>query len=123
VSKYVDLQTLEDSKFSEYFASQDVEECVSRCIEKIDEYFEDMNRTGRINLYRNSYYKYFQGFIMKGAITHSGQMGELSNLFVNHYHNLITHTTNLVCQQKLAYEPQVVSNDSGAQDRDWETKF
>lgn len=117
MSKYSELAKIEDSKYGEYFAAQDVEECVARCIDKIDDYYEEMTRTGRINLYRNSYYKYFQGFIMKGSISSSGQEGELMNMFVNHYHNLITHTTNLVCQQKLAYEPQVSTNDSGAQDQ------
>lgn len=115
--RYTELSKLQNSKFKEYFASQDVDECVARSIEKIEEYYAEMNRTGRINLYRNSYYKFYQGFIMKGSLWHSGQEGELINTFVNHYANLITHTTNLVCQQKLAYEPQALSNDSGAQDQ------
>ncbi len=76
-----------------------------------------MNRTGRVNLYRNSYFKFYQGFIMKGALYHSGQEGELVNTYVNHYANLITHMVNMVCQQKLAYEPQATVNDSEAQDQ------
>jgi hypothetical protein len=76
-----------------------------------------MNRTGRVNLYRNSYYKFYQGFIMKGALYHSGQEGELTNTYVNHYANLITHMVNMVCQQKLAYEPQATVNDTEAQDQ------
>lgn len=76
-----------------------------------------MNRTGRVNLYRNSYYKFYQGFILKGALYHSGQEGELMNTFVNHYANLITHSVNMVCQQKLSYEPQTTVNDSEAQDQ------
>lgn len=76
-----------------------------------------MNRTGRVNLYRNSYFKFYQGFIMKGTLYHSGQEGELTNTFVNHYANLITHMVNMVCQQKLAYEPQTTVNDSEAQDQ------
>jgi hypothetical protein len=76
-----------------------------------------MNRTGRVNLYRNSYFKFYQGFIMKGALYHSGQEGELVNTYVNHYANLITHMVNMVCQQKLSYEPQATVNDSEAQDQ------
>lgn len=76
-----------------------------------------MNRTGRVNLYRNSYFKYYQGFILKGSLYHTGQEGELVNTFVNHYSNLITHQVNMVCQQKLAYEPQATVTDSEALDQ------
>lgn len=54
---------------------------------------------------------------MKGALYHSGQEGELVNTYVNHYANLITHMVNMVCQQKLSYEPQATVNDSEAQDQ------
>lgn len=54
---------------------------------------------------------------MKGALYQTGQEGELTNSYVNHYANLITHMVNMVCQQKLAYEPQATVNDSQAQDQ------
>ena len=116
-TRYVETNKDLDPKRQEYFASQEVEKCVSRVCEKIDEYFLEMNRTGRINIYRNAYFKYFQGFILKGAIFHSGQEGELSNTYINHYGNLITHNVNMVCQQKIAYEPQATVSDAQAQDQ------
>lgn len=117
MSRYLDVQKTQDPKTHKYFANQEVHECVSRLIEKIDGYYQEMNRTGRINIYRNSYFKYFQGFILKGAVYQSGQEGELSNTFINHYGNLITHSVNMICQQKIAYEPQATVNDSKAQDQ------
>lgn len=96
---------------------EEPKDCVSGACEKIDEYYMEMNRTGRINVYRNSYFKYFQGFILKGAIYQSGQEGELSNTYINHYGNLITHSVNLVCQQKIAYDPQATVSDAQAQDQ------
>lgn len=102
----------------EYFAAEEsVTDCVSGLIRHIEAYYKEMNRTGRVNLYRNSYFKFYQGFIMKGALYHSGQEGELVNTYVNHYANLITHMVNMVCQQKLSYEPQTTINDSEAQDQ------
>lgn len=114
---YTETKKLLDPKRQKYFAMMDTEECVSRLCEKIDEYYMEMNRTGRINVYRNSYFKYFQGFILKGAIYHTGQEGELTNTYINHYGNLITHSVNMVCQQKIAYEPQATVSDSQAQDQ------
>jgi hypothetical protein len=109
----------EDGKSSPhvYTWRKDVDECVADLEQYIEAYYDEMNRTGRINLYRNSYYKYFQGFIRRGMLLHSGAQGELTDTFVNHYSNLITHMVNMVCQQKLSYEPQVTVNDSQAQDQ------
>lgn len=109
------LQKSEDNQ--EYGATKEVDECVSWQQDLINQYYAEMNRTGRINLYRNSYFKYYQGFIMKGSLYHSGQEGELLNTYVNHYRNLITHAVNMVCQQKLSYEPQATVGDSQAQDQ------
>lgn len=114
MSKYITKAPTEDTAYS---WSKPVDECVADLELAVEAYYSEMNKTGRVDLYRNSYYKYFQGFIMKGAITSSGTMGEMSNTFVNHYANLITHMVNMVCQQKLSYEPQVTVNDSQAQDQ------
>lgn len=111
------LETKADEKNREYFATKEASECVGALSQRIDDYFAEMNRTGRINLYRNSYFKFFQGFILKGAIYHSGALGELTNTYVNHYGNLITHVVNMVCQQKLSYDPQATVDDSQAQDQ------
>src|ERR1043166_1736965 len=111
--KFTNLEKAKESE--EYYWTNPADECVAALREITEEYFDEMNRTGRINLYRNSYYKYFQGFILKGALYHSGSLGELTNTFENHYANLITHTVNMVCQQKLSYEPQTTVNDSDAQ--------
>jgi hypothetical protein len=104
MGKYLDKSPEADHVYS---WRKDVDECVADLEALIEDYYDDMNSTGRINLYRNSYFKYFQGFIMKGSLVSSGTSGELTNTFVNHYANLITHMVNMVCQQKLSYEPQV----------------
>lgn len=112
--KYTALSKVAESD-KYIWAKEDPEEVVDGLQMLIEGYYNDMNRTGRINLYRNSYFKFFQGFILKGALYNTGSIGELTNTFENHYANLITHTTNMVCQQKLAYEPQTTVNDSDAQ--------
>jgi hypothetical protein len=117
MTRYIDLQPVKDTDLEEYFAAQDVDDCVSMTIEKIEEYYAEMNRTGRINLYRNAFVKFYQGFILKGAVYHSGQEGELLNSYENHYANLITHMVNMVCQQKLSYEPQAVTSEGLALDQ------
>lgn len=121
MSKYLDKKPVkaEEGKAAPHTYSwcKDVDECVSDLEQYTESYYAEMNRTGRINLYRNSYYKMFQGFIRRGMLSHSGAQGELTDTFVNHYSNLITHMVNMVCQQKLSYEPQVTVNDSQAQDQ------
>lgn len=113
--KYTQLTRNEES--DQYYWTKDVDECVASLRERIEQYYGDMNRTGRVNLYRNSYFKFYQGFILKGELTTTGQVGELTATFENHYANLITHGVNMVCQQKLSYEPQTTTTDAEAQDQ------
>lgn len=117
MANYAETLKVNDRRRQKYGPAQETKDCVSWAIDKIDDYYKEMNRTGRVNVYRNSYFKYFQGFILKGAIYHSGQEGELTNTYINHYGNLITHSVNMICQQKIAYEPQATISDSKAQDQ------
>jgi hypothetical protein len=113
--KYTTLTVHDES--DKYYWTKPADECVAALRERIEQYYGDMNRTGRVNLYRNSYYKFYQGFILKGELTSTGQVGELTATFENHYANLITHGVNMVCQQKLSYEPQTTTTDAEAQDQ------
>src|SRR3954471_24904226 len=91
--KYTKLTKTETKgdESNKYYWTKDVDECVAALREKIEQYYGDMNRTGRVNLYRNSYFKFYQGFILQGELQNAGQLGELTATFENHYANLITH--------------------------------
>jgi hypothetical protein len=95
----------------EYFGALPTKRCVEETINRVQSYYDDMKRLGRFALLRNAYFKYLSAWASKGYVSQGGAEGELSFSTVNHYGNLITHILNIVCQQKLSYEPQTKTSD------------
>ena len=101
----------------EYFARLPSLECVDVCQQIIDGYFTEATRSGRIALYRTSFYDYYEGFLVKGQLYRKGAQGEQTGITVNNYHNFIKHRVTMTCQQKLAYEPQAVDSSHRAMEQ------
>lgn len=93
---------------NEYFARLPSSECIERCNDIIDGYFVEANRSGRLALYRTSFYDYYEGFLVRGQMYRKGAQGEQTGVTVNNYHNFIKHRVNQCCQQRLSYEPQAI---------------
>lgn len=104
----------QNNKVKDYFAALDTKRCVAETMSRVDSYYEEMKRIGRFALLRNAYFKYLSAWASKGYVSQGGAEGELSFSTVNHYGNLITHILNIVCQQKLSYEPQTKTSDFDA---------
>lgn len=101
----------QSNKLKDYFAALDSRRCVEETMSRVDSYYEEMKRIGRFALLRNAYFKYLSAWASKGYVSQGGAEGELSFSTINHYGNLITHILNIVCQQKLSYEPQTKTSD------------
>lgn len=95
-----------------YFAAMPMRECVAATIDRCDTYSAEMIRTGRHSLYKNAHVHYLQGYASRGFIANTGALGELSAIWINHYRNLINHCINLVCQERLSWEPQIAGENT-----------
>lgn len=95
-----------------YFAALPMKECVAATIDRCDMYTMEMIRTGRHSLYKNAHIHYLQGYASRGFISNTGALGELSAIWVNHYRNLINYGINLVCQDKLSWDPQIAGDNN-----------
>lgn len=101
----------------EYFARLPSTECVEVCQDLIDGYFVEATRSGRIALYRTSFYDYYEGFLVKGQLYRKGAQGEQTGITVNNYHNFIKHRVTQTCEQRLSYEPQAVDGSHRAMEQ------
>lgn len=101
----------------EYFARLPSRECVDVCQQLIDGYYTEASRSGRIALYRTSFYDYYEGFLVKGQLYRKGAQGEQTGITVNNYHNFIKHRVTMACQQKLAYDPQAIDGSHKAMEQ------
>lgn len=96
----------------EYFANLETKQCAYEIWSRIEEYFNEMRRTGRLALYRNSYTNYYMGWLYRASMYRSGEQGELTRSFWNHERNLIRHLKVQTCQNKIAYKAQVKNSNS-----------
>lgn len=98
----------------QYFANLPTQQFAYACWDRIESYFNEMRRTGRLALYRNSFMNFYQGWVMRASMYKSGEMGELTRSFVNHHRNLLLHIKNQTTQNKIAFKAQVLNSSSQA---------
>lgn len=101
----------------EYFARLPSRDCVEVCQDLIDGYYVEATRSGRVALYRTSFYDYYEGFLVKGQLYRKGAQGEQTGITINNYHNFIKHRVTQTCQQRLSYDPQAVDGSHKAMEQ------
>lgn len=92
----------------------DTKSCVFSLWGRIEEYYNEMRRTGRMALYRNAFTNFYSGWIYRASMYKSGEMGELTRSFWNHERNILLHLKNQTTQNKVAYKTQVKNSDANA---------
>ena len=103
----------------EYYWIKPTKECVADLWDRIEEYYNEMRRTGRLALYRNSFTNFYAGWIYRASMYKSGEMGELTRSFWNHERNILLHMKSKVCQDKINYKSLVMNSDAkSAQNRE-----
>lgn len=107
----ITLQPMSESP-EEYFANLDTKQCAYEIWARIEEYYNEMRRTGRLALYRNSYTNYYMGWIYRASLYRSGEEGELTRSFWNHERNLLRHLKVQTTQNKVSYKAQVLNSNS-----------
>lgn len=105
------LQAVSDNP-SEYFANLETKACAFEIWGRIEEYYNEMRRTGRLSLYRNSYTNFYMGWIYRASMYRGGEQGELTRSFWNHERNLLRHLKVQTTQNKVAYKAQVLNSNS-----------
>lgn len=98
-------------QLEEYYWCKPTKECVESLVTHTNEYYSYLNATGKMALMRLVFEQYNRGFITLGSISRGGTEGELLNLPVNEFRNIVDHVVGLSTQDKLAFEPQPINND------------
>lgn len=95
-----------------YFANMETQACAYEVWSRIEAYYNEMRRTGRLALYRNSFMNFYAGWIYRASMFKSGEEGELTRSFVNHHRNLLLHIKNQTTQNKVTFKSQVMNSSS-----------
>lgn len=98
-----------------YWASVPDTEIADEMLQKVDKYYEYLQLSGRLDLYRRSWAYYYRTRLTGAKLNPTGQQGELTALSVNHYRNLLVHLETMTCQQRVAFEARATNSDVKSQ--------
>lgn len=98
-----------------YFANQGREELGAELYRRVTNYYEEISRSGRQDLWNNSYNAYFaqdnSGRHVASRIERKGEQQEYSSLKVNHFRNFLINIHVIVTQQRPTYECRAINTD------------
>lgn len=99
----------------QYFATKPHEEAVGEIEVLIEDYYQNLQTTGTIKLWKRSYDAYNAAVKSGSSIGSSGDHNEYSTMKVNHYRNFVQHLMNLTINQRPAFEPRATNTDVKSQ--------
>lgn len=108
-------QNLNTGQFEPYWASVPSNEISEEMLDKVDKYYQYMSLSGRLDLYRRSWAYYYRPRLTGAQMNPTGQQGELTQISVNHYRNLLLHLETMTCQNRPAFEPRATNSDVKSQ--------
>lgn len=95
-----------------YWATLPEDEIADEIIDRVEKYYEHLNLTGRLDLYRRSWAYYYRPRMTGAKLNPSGQQGELTTIAINQFRNLLVHLETMTTQQRPAFEPRATNTDS-----------
>lgn len=101
----------EEPKESKYWANLPVSKIGDELEAKVQNYYEYLQLSGTMTLWRRSYNQYFKQIEEGGKVHRSGEQGELSKISINHYRNLLLNLNNIITQQRPSWEPKASNTD------------
>ena len=102
-----------------FWAKFQGDELAAHISELFEGYLEELERRGRLQLYRESVRRYYGlsgdgGYGRSSAVTFGGEQGELALVNVNHYRSLIRGIRSLAASSRPAYKATALQDSSEA---------
>lgn len=98
-----------------YFANLPDNELPLAIMERVDDYYTFLHRSGLLQLWKNAYKAYYNSEIVSGEITATGSQNEYRNLNVNHFRSVLTTLKGMIAQQKVVMECKATNTDVESQ--------
>lgn len=97
--------------FKPYWASVPVDEIASEMLERVEDFYNFLTVSGRMNLYCRSWLYYYRPRTNGARMNTGGEQNELTTISVNHYRNLLVHLETMTTSQKPAFEARATNTD------------
>jgi hypothetical protein len=96
---------------TKYWAGQETEDCVSEAWTRMEKFYNVLRASRMLDLYRNAYWNRYTGGRSGGNVGISGEIGELTNIEIGTYANLIQHMMTLILGQRPAFDAKASNAD------------
>lgn len=106
---------MNDSQHKEYWASVDGTEIAMNILDKVDNFYNYLLASGRLDLYRRSWSYYYRPLLNGAMLNPAGEQGELTTITTGNYRNLLSHLEVMTTQQKASFEPIAANSDVKSQ--------
>jgi len=99
-----------------YFVNDEPKQTVSYLQAKAKDWFNSMTTNSYLEKIKKSW-DYYHGVYYKEdhGISYGGEVGELVNIAVNHYHNIARHIHTMVTANRPAYQSRAINTDHKSQ--------
>lgn len=98
-----------------YFAVAEIDELGSELVKKVVNYYDYLNVSGLMVIWRNSYNQYFKATKHLGNIISTGEVDEFSALYINHYRSILQSILSITVSQRPTYDARAINNDYESQ--------
>lgn len=94
-----------------YFATLTGPSLCSAIFERIDDFYDVLNSSGRLSLYRRLANSYHLGYFRGGKLNQTGEQDEFTTMHANHFRNILQHLFVMTTAQRPTFEPHAVNTD------------
>ncbi len=94
-----------------YWASVPSDEIADNIMDKVNKYYEYVQITGRMGLWKRSYAYYYRALQTGARLNPVGEQGELTAICINDFRNLLLHIETIITQQKAAFQAKATNTD------------
>jgi hypothetical protein len=99
----------------DYFALKQGREFSGLAMRRVEDYYQHLSLSGRLNLYKRLYEQYHKGFIRGGLIHREGENSEFTTIHTNHFLNILQHLLVMTTSQRPSFEARAENTDHKSQ--------
>lgn len=94
-----------------YFAKEDKDNIARECMVKVDDYYNYLEVSGKLYLYRSVYDLYYRARTTKGQLYISGSNGQYLNMDTADFRNLLQHLKVMATKSRSSFIPISTNSD------------
>src|SRR5437763_1564600 len=100
---------------TQYFASLKPAELAAQLLQKVEDFDNHVVASGRYGMWQRCYTFYHQAIYKDGRLNRIGEQGEYTDIYVNHFRNILTHMLVMTTSQRPSFDARAANTDYSSQ--------